>query len=434
MKSYWVEIALLDMQKHVHKALHHSKLVTKKGKHLFLSFIRRHPRATFALIGVALINVFFLTQLYKAIRVTEVRKQIDTWLTTPYHIKVKDRTYTYSYRDLGITIDKDAAVEQWRAHGILVPHLIFTQQFQQFVQDTVFNFGETEDSDERYRIDEQKFRKLLIERLGLSTIPLYPKLTKVRDEQQETIANVEQKIFETFNQPLTVYANAGGVVHTIFLTEETLKAITTILLTADGRDVTITVDEGQLNSALITALRKQGFILKGAVANPKIAEDYMAAIHSRFNGNTQDALSLALDQGPNTTGKQAKKYIEVDISQQMMYLWRDGKLLKSYRVSTGLDYPTPVGTFTIINKTGLGFSNIYQTWLPWWMGFAYSKELGAYFGIHEQPYSLDASGKQIRQADFIGKPNTGGCVALAPGAAAEVYRFGDIGTPLYIFE
>ena len=118
----------------------------------------------------------------------------------------------------------------------------------------------------------------------------------------------------------------------------------------------------------------------------------------------------------------------------MLYTFKGGKLLKSYRASTGLDYPTPIGTFTVLNKTGLGFSNIYQSWLPYWMGFSYSSELGAYFGIHEQPYTLDEAGRQIRQKDFIGKPNTGGCVGLAPGAALEVYRFADIGTPIYIFQ
>jgi len=82
----------------------------------------------------------------------------------------------------------------------------------------------------------------------------------------------------------------------------------------------------------------------------------------------------------------------------------------------------------------LGYSNIYQDWLPWWMGFAYSSELNAYFGIHEQPYKLTTDG-QIMQASpqAIGTPSTGGCVALAPGAAEAVYTFADVGTPVYIY-
>lgn len=465
------------MQKHVKTAARHAK-------HHAVHFIRRHPRGWKVLLTVLFINIMFIGMLFINTRVypntyllaepigytsfANAQRIGDHWLATPYKIRVKERTYTYSYTDLGVTVDKEKLLAELRAPNtlpfpqnmfalnaspfrkrIITPKLVFTQQFRQFVHDTIFDFTEIDPSididqatkslliegaDERYRFDEQKLKNLLIERLGNNSIPLYPALTKVQSERLATIVDFANKLATVYATPLTVYANAGGRVHSIFLTEEALKAITTIDLAPAGNDIVLAADEGILNQALTNTLKRQGFILKGTITNPKVKEDFVDVMRARFFGATDEALSIALDQGPNTTGRQAAKYIEVDISQQMLYTWKNGKLVKSYHASTGLDYPTPIGTFTVLNKTGLGFSNIYDSWLPYWMGFSYSKELGAYFGIHEQPYTLDESGRQIRQKDFIGRPNTGGCVALAPGAALEVYRFADIGTRIYIFQ
>jgi hypothetical protein len=68
------------------------------------------------------------------------------------------------------------------------------------------------------------------------------------------------------------------------------------------------------------------------------------------------------------------------------------------------------------------------------MGFKYSDELHAYFGIHELPYALVGGSQLRRPAGNIGTPSTGGCVALGVGDAQEVYRFGDIGTKIVIYK
>ncbi len=141
------------------------------------------------------------------------------------------------------------------------------------------------------------------------------------------------------------------------------------------------------------------------------------------------------NQKPNTDGTKKNKYIEIDISQQKMYLFEKGVLKKSYRVSTGLYYPTPTGVFTIFNKNLNAYSSIYHVWMAYWMAFYIDPYLKASFGIHELPYWYDASGKKkFRPRDFIGSPHTGGCVALDIGKAQEVYAFADVGTSVYIFD
>ena len=157
------------------------------------------------------------------------------------------------------------------------------------------------------------------------------------------------------------------------------------------------------------------------------------ALHDRYIGYTGESVHVNVDSGPNSDGSLANRYIEIDISQQRMYTFKNGVLIKSYRISSGKDYPTPTGTFEVLNKTGLGFSTIYNVWMPYWMGFNYSKELHAYFGIHELPFYYSAGNKIQRPRDFIGVPNTGGCVALDIGDAKEVYQFADIGTKVVIY-
>jgi len=138
-------------------------------------------------------------------------------------------------------------------------------------------------------------------------------------------------------------------------------------------------------------------------------------------------------QVPNTDGSKAHKYIEVDISQQKLYLFEHGILKRSYSVSTGLEYPTPTGTFYIYNKNPNAYSSIYHVWMAYWLGFYLDPHLKASIGIHELPYWYVSGVKKFRPRDFIGSPHTGGCIALDIGKAQEVYMFADIGTPVYIF-
>jgi lipoprotein-anchoring transpeptidase ErfK/SrfK len=154
-----------------------------------------------------------------------------------------------------------------------------------------------------------------------------------------------------------------------------------------------------------------------------------------MEGNHSEIIRRKLDYRPNTDGKQADKYIEIDLSQQRMYLFRDGEIYTSYPISSGRYFPTPTGVFTILNKAPNAYSDIYHVWMPYWMAFFYHSQLKAYFGIHELPYWLTANGQKIqRPREFIGSPNTGGCIALDVDTARQVYAFGDIGMPVYIYD
>lgn len=381
------------------------------------------------------------------------------------HIQL--RSYNYSLSDLGILIDKD----QLRSHifapntkkfpqnifamfnSLFIPRqvdipLVFTQDFDKFIQDSVYDFTQLPDdivfdqtdkmllyveNEEKYRIDDLSLKSLLGSRVGNNSLPLYPKLIKLQNERAGAIANTGERIKNIFLEPLTVYVDASSNIKSFFLTEKELIQMTDVQLTEDSSTVNLGLHEDVVRKLINDHVHTLGFLPRDNIVSAKVLGDLEDFVRARFAGHSVDAITIALDSGPNTTGSNSTKYIEVDISQQKMYLFKNGKLLKTYRVSTGLEYPTPTGEYKIINKTGLGYSSIYNVWMPYWMGFKYSENLHAYFGIHELPYTL-SDGKKIQQpGDNIGSPNTGGCVALGVGSAREVYQFAGIGTAVIIY-
>src|SRR3972149_8652091 len=49
---------------------------------------------------------------------------------------------------------------------------------------------------------------------------------------------------------------------------------------------------------------------------------------------------------PSNTGR----HIVVDLSEQRLYAWNDGTVVRTFLVSGGLTGPTPVGNFSVYNK------------------------------------------------------------------------------------
>ncbi len=127
--------------------------------------------------------------------------------------------------------------------------------------------------------------------------------------------------------------------------------------------------------------------------------------------------------------------IVVDIGELTLYLYRDGKVVKTYRVATGAPaYPTPTGTFHIVDKVK------DPTWLPpdsdWakdaqpippgtenplgtrWMG---TSATGV--GIHGVPPSSDGS---------IGTYASHGCIRMHNWEAVDLFDRIVVGMPVII--
>ncbi|MGE4357342.1 MAG: L,D-transpeptidase family protein [Candidatus Omnitrophota bacterium] len=118
----------------------------------------------------------------------------------------------------------------------------------------------------------------------------------------------------------------------------------------------------------------------------------------------------------------------VDKSQNTLTLKSDGKIIKVYTVSTGLNNVTPVGTFKIVNK----IAN------PVWYkdGKAIPPNspeniLGSYWlGISQSGYGIHGT----TQPETIGKHITQGCIRMYNHDVEELYIILPIGTEVVITE
>lgn len=462
----------------VRRAYHHTRAVVHTLR------ARRILTKQKILLGALVCNILFIaiiitgvftaphtfvgaTDLGLTTRASAV-KTLQAIYETPIQMRIDQQQYELTYEHLGIYLDPQEAL------GVLFPNapasvqsfvsyakhlttkqtveipLIFSQEFYDFIEKINEEEQKSEDivyvdqehkqailyaTKQPYRIDTKEFEDAIRAHFGSHEPILFVPITPTGTSKKETISSANARLASSYATPLTIIVGVGQKNIFLTLSPEDLKRYTTAHVSAGTGDAQFDINTDLLLPDLTTALSVYSVKINAPLVQERVKSGIRNALATRFAGGDAESIKVGIGNGEtNTDGSIAKKYIEVDISQQKMYTFKDGVLVKTYRVSTGKDYPTPVGRFEILNKTGLGFSNIYNVWMPWWMGFSYSNELHAYFGIHELPYFYSGDDKIQRPQEFIGAPNTGGCVALDIGDAKEVYQFADIGTPVVIYQ
>lgn len=164
----------------------------------------------------------------------------------------------------------------------------------------------------------------------------------------------------------------------------------------------------------------------------QIEPSKMTIKNSLINGSSAAKLSIGTTPieeehvGPGFTPNRVEgKYIDVNLTEQKLYTLEGGKLIGSYRVSTGKwSMPTPVGNFVINSKADRAYSARYGLYMPYWMAF-----IGYEYGIHELPETPE--GRKEGESS-LGVPVSHGCIRLGVGDAPTVYNWADIGTPIFI--
>jgi hypothetical protein len=124
------------------------------------------------------------------------------------------------------------------------------------------------------------------------------------------------------------------------------------------------------------------------------------------------------------------KNIEVDLSEQKMWIKVGDIVVREFRVSTGkASTPTPVGTTKIIEKKQVRVAAKSPHYImPKWMMF----RKGGY-GIHALPSLANDRGVFWREAlSHIGSPRSHGCIRLLPKDAEFAYNFADVGTTVTV--
>lgn len=140
-------------------------------------------------------------------------------------------------------------------------------------------------------------------------------------------------------------------------------------------------------------------------------------------------LALRADEAKRLTRpkKTEGKYIDVNLSSQVMTLFENGHAIEAYLISSGKrGMDTPRGEFAIRNKFPRPWSKQYGLYMPYWQAITPDGK----YGIHELP---EWPGGYKEGANHLGTPVSHGCVRLGVGAAERVYAWTEVGTPIVIY-
>lgn len=140
-------------------------------------------------------------------------------------------------------------------------------------------------------------------------------------------------------------------------------------------------------------------------------------------GNGYDP-TTPYDSPPAYSGS---KYIQVDISEQHMYVYEGDNLVYSFIASTGMGNSTRVGSFSVLNKIPNAYGATWNIWMPNWLGIYWSGSLQN--GIHALPILPNGA---TLWAGYLGTPISYGCVVLDTYDAQVLFDWADIGTPVEI--
>jgi hypothetical protein len=128
-------------------------------------------------------------------------------------------------------------------------------------------------------------------------------------------------------------------------------------------------------------------------------------------GQTQVALFRAAAPRPASHGP--GRHVEISLGRGVLLLVEDGKVVRAVHTSTGSFGRTPSGDFHVYAKSLYSWSVPFHVWMPF----------AAYFrggiAMHQSP-------------DVPSYPASHGCVRLPEGEAERVYRFVDLGTPVFV--
>lgn len=341
---------------------------------------------------IILVSTFFTYQVFSYSQ-SEITSQVDE---TSLVLQFPDQDYLLTRQDL----DKLGAELIVPTHDNPTPKISYN--IEKGILESII-------SPQDYVIDVEKLRKG-----ELSYV--------LRDRYTTSLADFNSHLNQTYRTPLTISLKDGSEMAEISIDSTRLRAIVRPIST----DLLYPIDIDK--EALISYISSKLTPKQKKYFNPAVAyQNTKNALNLRFMGN-ETPVVLGVDDGPTSHGEKANKYLEVDLSQQKMYFFIDKTLFKEYKISTGIDYPTPIGEFHILNKEPLAFSSIYSVWMPYWMAFKYAGDVGAYLGLHEIAYDLDSKGKPFyKHGYYIGDMMTGGCVAMEPKDSREIYNLSDVG-------
>jgi lipoprotein-anchoring transpeptidase ErfK/SrfK len=124
----------------------------------------------------------------------------------------------------------------------------------------------------------------------------------------------------------------------------------------------------------------------------------------------------------------AGQLIEVNISEQRMYVWENGQLIYKWLCSTGLPgRDTAPGRFSVLDKIPEAWAGTWALRMPYWMGIYWAGTLEN--GIHALP--INSSGVTL-WGGLLGGRASFGCIILSTENARTLYNWARVGTPVWV--
>jgi tetratricopeptide (TPR) repeat protein len=123
-----------------------------------------------------------------------------------------------------------------------------------------------------------------------------------------------------------------------------------------------------------------------------------------------------------------RKRIEVNISEQRMYVWEGETLIYKWVCSTGEPgRNTATGRFAILDKIPEAWASTWRLRMPYWMGIYWAGSLEN--GIHALP--INPNGTRLWEG-YLGSRVSYGCIILSTENARTLYNWAPIGTPVWV--
>lgn len=121
--------------------------------------------------------------------------------------------------------------------------------------------------------------------------------------------------------------------------------------------------------------------------------------------------------------------IVVDLSEQTTVVYdKNGAVLKTFDVSTGLDSSTPLGSFKVFSKSSRTFYTPRPEEKMRWMTRFTKGRRGGNIGFHGIPYKVTKQGEVAFPTPLGVAPSSHGCVRMLETEAKWIYTHSDIGT------
>lgn len=164
-----------------------------------------------------------------------------------------------------------------------------------------------------------------------------------------------------------------------------------------------------------------------------LEEDLKEAISLSKEGIKPETIIILVKDLPGTDGTYADKYIEIDNSKQKLYVWINGKVVKTILLSGPMYGFQVYGIFPIIDK---GISPIAPggKYMPYWMAFYYSKSQDSWYGLHALIWWYDNGEKVYETEKNIGSRESAGCIRMLLDDAKYLYENFNIGDVVLIHE